>query len=161
MDHDHDPSADAESDEAVGYGNPPKHTRWKPGECPNPRGRPKNAKGRLPILERVAHEACEVRVGSKITLMTRLEAVLMAVRNSTANGNPAAQRLFDKLLNEVREEGPPTVKGVFISAEKLTAEEWEAEYAYLGDRNRLRPPNRKRGLIPGDPSLVNDELRPK
>lgn len=30
----------------VGYCKPPEHTRWKPGQSGNPRGRPKGAKNK-------------------------------------------------------------------------------------------------------------------
>jgi hypothetical protein len=69
-----------------------------------------------------------VKVGGKVQKMTRAEVVLMAVRNAMANGNPLAQQLCDKLLNEVREEGAPVRKGVLIIGEKLSAEEWTAEF---------------------------------
>ena len=145
MDEDLDPSeepADLRNEEKVGYANPPKDTRWRKGHCPNPRGRPRNAKGRRAILERVANELCDVKVGNVIKKMTRAEVVLMAVRNATANGNPAAQRLFDKLLGQTREDGPPITKGVLITGEKLTADEWEAEFGHLGGLGRLPPPPR-------------------
>lgn len=29
----------------VGYGKPPKHSRWKKGQSGNPRGRPKGTRG--------------------------------------------------------------------------------------------------------------------
>ena len=129
MDHGQDPESGTENDEErVGYGNPPKHTRWRPGYCPNPAGRPRKAKGRRPILERIANELVEVKVGGSVQRMARAEIVLMAVRNAMANGNPVAQQLCDKLLNEVREEGAPVRKGVLIIGEKLSAEEWTAEF---------------------------------
>jgi len=37
----------------VGYGKPPRHSRFKPGRSGNPRGRPKGAVGCKTILERV------------------------------------------------------------------------------------------------------------
>ena len=36
-------TADNSDDDKVGYCKPPVHSRWKPGHCPNPRGRPKGA----------------------------------------------------------------------------------------------------------------------
>ena len=70
----------------------------------------------------------------------------MALRNATANGNPAAQRLYDALLNEVREDDdePPIAKGVLIVGEKLTEEEWMSEVGALA--GRPPPPCRKRGI---------------
>lgn len=140
---------DPESHEHVGYRRPPKRSQFPKGTSGNPAGRPRHAKGRRPILERIAYETCEVRVGGKLVRLTRLEVVLMAVRNATANGNSAAQKLFDRLLNEVRDDEnmeAPIPKGVLIIGENLTAEEWEAEYAHLGGRGPP-PPCRKRGIV--------------
>lgn len=39
-----------ESEEAVGYGRPPKHSRFKPGQSGNPKGRPKGAKSQKTIV---------------------------------------------------------------------------------------------------------------
>lgn len=149
MDHCQDPDEDPEeSGNEVGYCKPPKHTRWKPGECPNPRGRPKNAKGRRAILERILAEMCEVRIGTKVVLMRRVDIVLTAVRNATANGNPAGHKLYNKLLNEVSEQGPAMPKGILFVGEKLTEEEWLARFGYLGCVDGQPPPSRKRGLMP-------------
>jgi hypothetical protein len=130
----------------VGYCSPPKQYQFPPKTSGNPGGRPRRAKGRGPILERIANELCEVRVAGKLVKVTKLEVVLLAVRNATANGNPVAQRLYDKLLNDVRdeEEGPPVPKGVLIVPERLTIEEWEAECAHLA--GGPLPPWRKRGM---------------
>ena len=109
----------------MGYCEPPTHSQFPPGKSGNEKGRPPRAKGRRQILERIAFELCEVRIGGKITKLPRIEIVLMALRNATANGNPSAQRLYDRLLNEVREdeEAPPVPKGVLIIGEELTHEE--------------------------------------
>lgn len=150
MDHYQDPDDEPENDDSkVGYRNPPRHTRWRPGECPNPAGRPKNAKGRGPILDRIANEMCEVQIGGKIVSMTRLEVLLTAVRNATANGNPAAQKLFDELLREVTEEGQSVPKGILIVGERISQDEWESEYGHLGHCGEP-PPSRRRGLMPVD-----------
>ncbi|MBA3243460.1 MAG: hypothetical protein H0T60_19725 [Acidobacteria bacterium] len=127
-DDDHGNPVDNPED-AVGYKLPPKHSRWPPGYCPNPAGRPRKARGRKAILERIAYERIEVMLGGKARTMTRAEAVLLAVRNATANGKPAAHTLYDILLNEVDEDdGDPVPKGVFMAPEKLSADEWVAQY---------------------------------
>lgn len=137
QDDEHDGPPTENPEEAVGYKMPPRHSRWGPGYCPNPAGRPRKAKGRKAILERIAFERVEVMVGGKLCTMIRAEAVLLAVRNAMANGKPTAHPLFDKLLNANQEIGPLIPKGVLIAPEKLTPEEWDAEY---GSGEFERPP---------------------
>jgi hypothetical protein len=105
-----DSSEPQRPEERIGYGCPPKHTRWQPGYCPNPAGRPRQSKGRRPILERIANELVEAKVGGRVRLVSRAELVLMAVRNAMANGHPGAHKLADKLLHEEREEGPLSLR---------------------------------------------------
>ena len=138
-----------EENEDVGYCKPPKRWQFPPKTSGNKRGRPKHAKGRGPILERIAYEPCEVRIDGKLTKTTRLEVILLAVRNATANGNPVAQKLFDRLLNEVGDNEDmeaPAPKGVAIFPEKLTVEEFEACGAYITGHGPP-PPCRKRGIV--------------
>jgi hypothetical protein len=137
---DHDPNdrpdpndeLDENDEEPIGYGNPPKHTRWAKGFCPNWAGRPPNARGRKPILARIANEEVILKTAGNQQKVRRADVVLMAVRNATANGDPKAQLLYDKLLNEVRDEEPPGPKGVLFTGERLTSEEWEAEFGHIG-----------------------------
>ena len=43
---------DERKTEQVGYGKPPKLTRFKPGQSGNPRGRPRGALNMATVLER-------------------------------------------------------------------------------------------------------------
>jgi hypothetical protein len=126
-----DPLEEPNPETYVGYGCPPKHTQFKPGVCPNPRGRPKRARGRRQILIKIIGEYCEVRVDGKIQQLSLLAVILIAVRNATANGNPQARKTYDWLLSEEIPEEDPVQKGVLIVGEKLTPEEWEARYCVL------------------------------
>lgn len=142
MDNDLDPFGETDhesSHEPVGYKSPPKDKRWQPGYCPNPAGRPRKAKGRKAILERVAYDLCEVSVGARPMTITRLQAVLMAVRNATANGNPAAQKLFDKLRGVEAEDGPAVPQAVLIIGEILSSDEWILKYGHRDDSSAERP----------------------
>ena len=163
MEHELGPSDDPPGEsnkEKVGYANPPKHTRWRPGFCPNPSGRPKKAKGRKAIVERIANERCEVKIGGKVLQLTRAEIVLIAVRNATANGNPTARKLYDQLLRETPDEADSIPKATLIVGEKLTQEEWEAEYAHLAGTG-LPPPPKPIGMAQVMHLLKSIPARPK
>ena len=50
-----------ESDEVVGYGKPPRATRWKPGQSGNPKGRKKGSKNESTILKELLNEKLSLR----------------------------------------------------------------------------------------------------
>lgn len=84
-----------ESDGMVGYKRPPKHSRFKPGQSGNPRGRPKGSKS-LPTLVRQA-------LGRKVKLTDR--------------GQTKQVTVLEALLRRLVEVG--LVKGELRAIEKL------------------------------------------
>lgn len=71
------------SDYEVGYGRPPKATRFKPGQSGNPRGRPKGAKSIPALLEGELNRKLRVREGNRERMLTKRE---LLVRRLVANG---------------------------------------------------------------------------
>jgi hypothetical protein len=62
----------------VGYKRPPRHTRFKPGQSGNPRGRPKGTPNHRTTVSRVMNEKVSVRDGDKTRRITKFEAILQA-----------------------------------------------------------------------------------
>lgn len=62
----------------VGYGRPPTHSRFKPGESGNPNGRPAGRPNAKTTVARVINEKVAVREGQKTRRITKLEAVVQA-----------------------------------------------------------------------------------
>lgn len=62
----------------VGYGRPPTHSRFKPGESGNPNGRPAGHPNAKTTVARVINEKVAVREGQKTRRITKLEAVVQA-----------------------------------------------------------------------------------
>ena len=100
--------APAKTDYEVGYGRPPKETRFKPGMSGNPSGRPKGAKNKLPALneERLktiimeeAYRTITVNEGSKPVTVPMAKAIVRSVAVNAAKGNARAQRLFMEMLS--------------------------------------------------------------
>ena len=86
-----------ESDEKkVGYKKPPQHSRWKKGQCPNPRGRPKGALNFRTVVKWVLGASVIVYDRGKPKKMTTLKASLWRVREGALKGNPR----FLKMLLE-------------------------------------------------------------
>lgn len=82
----------------VGYGKPPKHTRFKPGESGNARGRPKGAKNVKTYLLKGLNEKVVVREGGRSRKITKLEAFVTALINGSIKGNGKSATL---LLNAI------------------------------------------------------------
>jgi hypothetical protein len=62
------------SDYDVGYGRPPKHSQFKKGVCPNPRGRGKRGDLQIgEIMKRVLNATTEFRDRGKVKKASRLE----------------------------------------------------------------------------------------
>ena len=99
-----------ETDYEIGYGKPPKETRFKPGQSGNPRGRPKGAKNKkndIPRkneerLKQVFIEECYrtigIRDGDKLVDMSVIQAVVRNMALNAAKGNQRSQRMLTENL---------------------------------------------------------------
>jgi Family of unknown function (DUF5681) len=61
---------------AVGYGRPPLHSRFKPGQSGNPRGRAKQSQNLRTIVKLVSNEQIQIREGDRPRRMPRIEALV-------------------------------------------------------------------------------------
>lgn len=75
------------SDYKVGYGRPPEHTRFKPGQSGNPRGRKKGSKNTYTLLRNVLNQKVIVNDGIRLT---KQQAILVQAANKAASGNMKA-----------------------------------------------------------------------
>ncbi len=72
------PGDGRKTDYRVGYKRPPVHTRFKPGQSGNPKGRPAGRPNHKTTIDRVMNEKVAVREGEKTRHMTKFEAMLQA-----------------------------------------------------------------------------------
>ncbi len=96
-------------DEEVGYGRPPKSTRFKKGQSGNPKGRPKGAKNLASIVAQVCRERVRVKGENGIFYMTKLEAIMKQLTNQAALGDIRATRMFLAMFSmfpEIKEPEP-------------------------------------------------------
>jgi hypothetical protein len=84
------------------------------------------------MTRQVADELRAYSEGQKRRHTTNLKLVLMTVRNRVAQGDLLAISICDWLTGIRVSEEPQIPKAVLIVGEKLTPEEWDAEYAHLG-----------------------------
>lgn len=84
----------------VGYGRPPKSTRWKPGESGNRRGRPKGAKSVKAIVNEILNQRIRVRDGEGFRTISALEAMMMRFLERAMRGDPKAAAFLMDLYDE-------------------------------------------------------------
>ena len=60
----------------VGYCRPPLHSRFKPGQSGNPKGRPKQSRNLRTIVKQVLSEDMQIREGGRLRRMSAMEAVV-------------------------------------------------------------------------------------
>jgi len=91
------------SNGSVGFGSPPRHTRFKKGQSGNPRGRIKDSKNLATVLMNSAHEAVTVNEGGRRRTITKLEAMSKQLVNRAAAGDPRATQLLMQMLQMFEE----------------------------------------------------------
>ena len=87
------------SDTEARYRQPPKATRFKPGQSGNPSGRPKAAKRLLSELEAALSAPVTIKVGSRKRRVSKMQAAVKSLADRAAAGDPRVLRM---LLAELR-----------------------------------------------------------
>ena len=98
-------------DYAVGYGRPPKHTRFQPGQSGNPKGRPKGTMNLKTDLMEELSERISVSEGGKPKKLSKQRALLKSlVAKAITKDTRAANILLNLMVRlfevsaEAREE---------------------------------------------------------
>lgn len=84
------------SSKGVGYGSPPLHSRFKPGQSGNPRGRSKGSLNFATDLKTVLLAPVALNDGGRSRRVTTQKAALLRLREKALKGDV---RALDKLLS--------------------------------------------------------------
>lgn len=96
-------------DYEVGYGRPPKHSRFRKGESGNPKGRPKGAKSfRTEFLEELG-ETIQVREDGRTRRISKQRAAIKQLMAKAIKGDARAVTALFTML--VRLAGAEEVQG--------------------------------------------------
>src|SRR5215203_1004657 len=88
----------------VGYGRPPKHTRFRKGQSGNPRGRPRGDTRAIPpvglsqALRKAASRPVSMTVDGRRTRTTLAEAIIQQLLARAAKGDHRSTKLFCDLV---------------------------------------------------------------
>ena len=109
------------SEYEVGYGRPPQHSRFKPGQSGNPKGRPRGSKSPFTLLREELRQPVTMREGDKVTSITKLEAIMKRIVNDTLGGKVSPTKLLFPILHvfEAQDASVPDDRNLSRSDEEL------------------------------------------
>ena len=139
---------------AVGYGRPPEHTRFKPGQSGNKHGRPKGRPNLRTVFDDALNAKVIVNEGGRRRTVTRMQAIALQTINNAMKGDP---RALTAILQMVKAAGMNEDEQKEVLPEDLNT----ADRAILEDyhsRHRLAPLGETTApATPDDPEPAGDE----
>ena len=101
----------------VGFGKPPKRTRFPRGVSGNPKGRPKGKQNLSTILEQTLQEMVVIEENGMRRTVTKIQAAVMQLVNKATSGDLAALRQLTALANAAEAQVVDTPKKQLAGAD--------------------------------------------
>ena len=92
---------DKQRDYEVGYGKPPRTTRFKKGQSGNPRGRRSGSKNLSTLLSEALNEPVIVTENGRRRKVSKREAIIKQLVNQSANGDWRAVKLLLDIVHDI------------------------------------------------------------
>ena len=120
--------AEKQSDYEVGYGKPPRHTRFKKGQSGNPRGRACGSKNLKTLLSEALNEPVIVTENGRRRKITKREAIVRQVVDCSATPDLRAVRIVFDLLRDIEGKSEPASHepSAFTAADEEVIEQLKA-----------------------------------
>jgi len=105
----------------VGYGNPPNHSRFRPGQSGNSKGRPPKSKNTKTMLKDLLYEKVSVQRGRQRVRMTRLEVMVLATIKKATAGDTRAYRNIMRWAEHIESSKtkPSEPRGIGVGSDLL------------------------------------------
>jgi hypothetical protein len=131
------PSRRAADDEPyeIGYGKPPKHTQFKPGQSGHPSGRPRGQRNFRTAVREALKERITIREGDRTRTVSKMDGIIQVTFNKALKGDPRGLVAF---LQLVRWAGLMDEEPELSSADSIGAED-EAILTGFLERHGLKP----------------------
>ena len=151
--HDNKKGADPGADRSyeVGYGKPPKRTRFQPCQSGTPRGRPKGTKNLKTDLMEELSEKIVIREGDRSQKVSKQRAFVKTLVARTLKGDARSATLLTSMMMRLLEtgEGAPDIEDALVDDELEILEAFADRVKRGVDRNAAAPA--------GDRAAVEDE----
>jgi hypothetical protein len=119
--------SDKKGDYEVGYGRPPRHTRFKKGRSGNPRGRSPGSRNLSTLLCETLNEPVIVAENGGRRKISKRQAIIKQLVNQSAKGDWRAAKLLLDILQDIeRRTEPETAESSFGSADEQVIEQLKA-----------------------------------
>jgi hypothetical protein len=99
--------SEQKNDNKVGYRRPPAHSRFRPGQTGNPKGRPKGAANLRTDLRDELSEHIRVREGERDLKVSKQRAMLKALVAKALRGDARAANVVLGLVSKLFEAAAP------------------------------------------------------
>lgn len=110
-------------DEPVGYGKPPKATRFQKGRSGNPSGRPKRTRTQLELFRRELASRVTVTEGGRKRRLTKGELVAKQLVTRAVKGEVAALRMMLRMSELLDAEAMREVEETISAKDRLAADQ--------------------------------------
>ena len=135
----------------VGYGRPPKFTRFKPGTSGNPKGRPRVSKSHAAAFESALSERVPVNDNGRRKKIPMSEAIAKQATRKAAGGDLGALRLVVDLWFRLHPKGKQELYGIELMRKlgAAAADCREKEEAEKERSEKERAEKQRTGGLPG------------
>jgi hypothetical protein len=122
---------DQKRDYEVGYGKPPRHTRFKKGQSGNPRGRPKGSKNLPTLLTEALNEAVVVAENGRRRKITMRQAIIKQLVKRSATADLRAMKILLDMVRDLEGQTEPASPETseFSEADEKVLEQLRARFS--------------------------------
>lgn len=106
------------TDYAVGYGRPPRETRFQPGRSGNPTGRPRKRKTVGAVIEEALARRIKVQENGRSRSLSAEEIIVTRLTHNAARGDLRAVKMLYSLRAGYRESPAESIEPSDLQADK-------------------------------------------